>query len=602
MGNLICRSTTFSGIVFLGALTVPFNGVVAQEEEFIDEIIVTGSRIGTTDVTSMNPVTILSEADFKISGNNTLEDFLQNVPSVGQADFGSTANNSNPGLATASLRGLGPFRTLVLIDGLRPASASTNGFVDLNVIPAAMVDRIEVLRDGASTIYGSDAIGGVINVITKKSFEGAAIDLQFDTTSESDGNQYNLSMVIGGGTDRGHYMLGAQVTDREQILQGDRDFSASALGEDVDANGNVVLVPIGSPTTYPAHIFPMAGPEANSDWIVDNGTGQSRAFTNADTFNYAAHAIMVTPQKVISAFGSGYHDLIEDGGFTSMTAALSANFSNRESNQLLAPVGTFWGPLVPADNPYNPFGNDLCAADPNCSTPQGVYIARRLGETRGRTFSQDVTAWRISAGFEGELSNGWSWQGSYTYGDWNEADHDDGLANQPRVDTLLDPALCAADPECPGVWNPFATDTLTTAMQAYALVNPNTIQRSTLTTWQANMQGDFGGWELPGGLVEWGLGFEHRTEEATSFPDGAALLGQIFFVVGEVTEGAYKVDEFYGEVRFPLLADAAFAEELNLDISGRWSDYDFLASSDTVFKVGADWAPVNAVRFRSTYA
>jgi iron complex outermembrane receptor protein len=116
------------------------------------------------------------------------------------------------------------------------------------------------------------------------------------------------------------------------------------------------------------------------------------------------------------------------------------------------------------------------------------------------------------------------------------------------------------------------------------------------------MQGDFGGWELPGGLVEWGAGFEHRSEKSTSLPDGAALLGQIFFVVGEVTQGAYKVDEFYGEVRFPLLADAAFAKELNLDISGRWSDYDFLASSDTNLKVGMDWAPVSAIRFRSTYA
>ena len=598
MRKLICRSTTFSGIVFLGALIVPFSVAVAQEQEVLEEITVTGSRIGTTDVTSMNPITTLSEEDFKVSGNNTLEDFLQNVPSVGQADFGSSVNNGNPGLASVSLRGLGPVRTLVLIDGQRPAAAATNGFVDLNVIPSAMVERIEVLRDGASTIYGSDAVGGVINVITKKNFEGAAIDLQWDTTSESDGDQYNLSMVIGGGSDRGHYMVGAQVTDREQILQGDRAFSASALGEELDANGNVVVVPIGSGTAYPAQIFPLVDGGA---WVVDAGTGQARPFTSADTFNFAASSIMVTPQKVISAFGSGYYDLIEDGGFTSLTATMSANFSNRESNQLLAPVGTFWQPTVPATNPDNPFGDALCAANPNCTTPQGVIIARRLRETLGRGFSQDVASWRISAGFEGAFSNEWTWQLNYTYGHWSDAQADIGRANE-RVETLLDPAVCAADPECPGVWNPFAIDTLTPEMQAFSLVNPNTIERSTLTVWQANLQGDFGGWELPGGLVEWGLGFEHRTEEATSFPDGAALLGQIFFVTGELTQGAYKVDEFYGEVRFPLLAGATFAEELNLDISGRWSDYDRLTSSDTVFKVGLDWAPVNAVRFRSTFA
>lgn len=601
MRNLICRSTAFSGIVFLGAFIVPFSGAMAQDQEVVEEIVVIGSRIATTDVTSMNPITTLSESDYKISGYNTLEDFLQNVPSIGQGDFGSSVNNGNPGYASASLRGLGPTRTLILIDGQRPAPAGVNGFVDLNVIPAAMVDRIEVLRDGASTVYGSDAIGGVINIITKKNFEGAAFDLQFDQTSEGDGNQYNLSLVIGGGADRGHYMLGAQVTDREQILQGDRAFSAAPLGEDVDANGNVFVEPIGSGTTYPAHIFPTTGPEALNDWIVDAGTGQSRAFTNADTFNYASSSIMVTPQRIFSGFGSGSYDLVQEGGFSTVTASLSANFSNRESNQLMAPVGTFWGPLVPADNPYNPFGNDLCAADPNCTTPQGVYIARRLRETPGRAFTQDVTAWQIVAGLEGELSNDWSWQVSYNYGDWNDAQHDEGRGN-PRINTLLDPTACAADPECPGIWNPFATDTLTQEFQDYALVNPNEFQRSTLTVSQANIQGDFGGWELPGGVVLWGAGFEHRTEKAIIFPDGAALLDQIYYVTGEVTKGDYAVDELYAEVRLPFLSDAPLAEELNFDLSVRWSDYDFLSSSDINAKFGVNWAPINAIRFRSTYA
>ncbi len=622
MRNLICRSTTVSGIVFLAAFIVPFSVAVAQEQEVFEEITVTGSRIGTTDVTSMNPITTLSEEQFKVSGNNTLEDFLQNVPSMGQGDFGSSVNNGNPGLASVSLRGLGPVRTLVLIDGQRPAAAATNGFVDLNMIPAAMVERIEVLRDGASTIYGSDAIGGVVNIITKKNFEGVTIDLQLDTTSESDGDQYNLSMVIGGGSDRGHFMLGAQVTDRELIRQGDRAFSAVPLGESI-INGVNTVGPTGSGTAYPGRfagtaicgtdpvtMLPIPCPEAAAGvaWVVDAGTGQARTFVSVgspgiepDSFNFAEASIMVTPQKIISGFGSGYYDLIEEGGFTSLTAQMSANFSNRRSNQLLAPVGTFQQPIVPATNPFNPFGNALCAAEPNCTTPQGVALSRRLRETAGREFFQDVTSWRISTGFEGVFSNEWTWDVSYTYGHWSDAQADKGRQNL-RIENLLDPAACAADPECPGVWNPFAIDTLTPEMILYGTVNPNTIERSTLTVSQANLQGDFGGWELPGGLVQWGVGFEHRTEEATSFPDAAAALGQIFFVVGELTQAEYKVDEFYGEVRLPILSGAAFAEELNLDISGRWSDYDRLASSDTVFKVGVDWAPVNAIRFRGTFA
>jgi iron complex outermembrane receptor protein len=611
MRRTILGSTTFSGLVLLTALAVPFSTALAQDEA-LEEITVTGSRIGTSDMTSISPMTSLSEEDLRLSGHSTLEDFLQNVPSVGQGDFGSTVNNGNPGLASVSLRGLGPTRTLVLVDGNRLAAAGTNGFVDLNVVPSAMVERIEVLRDGASTIYGSDAIGGVINIITKKNFEGAAIDFQMDQTSEGDGNMYSASLVIGGGNDRGNVMVGAQVTDRELIRQGDRGFSASALGEEIDpVTGNINIVPFGSGTAYPGHLFgtatcgvdpvtgaPISCPETalSSGWVVDAGTGLARPFTSSDSFNFAASSIMVTPQKVISAFGSGSYDLIEDGGVTSVSANVSANFANRQSKQLLAPVGTFWGPVVPATNPNNPFGNALCASDPNCSQPQGVVVTRRLRETDGRGFNQDVNSWRISTGLEGVMANEWTWQANYTYAHWSDAQADEGRINTPRGDALLDPALCAADTACPGVWNPFAIDTLTPEMMAYALVNPNTIENSTMTVAQLNVQGDFGGWELPGGLVEWGLGFEHRTEDATSFPDAAALLGQILFVVGEVTTGAYKVDEVYAEVRLPLL------DSVNIDLSARSSDYDFVPDKSTVGKFGIDWAPLDAVRFRATYA
>ena len=129
--------------------------------------------------------------DLNVSGNLTLENFIQDMPAVNGADYGAGVNNGNPGVATVSLRGLGPNRTLTLVNGKRFSSQSVNGFVDLNTIPTAIVERIEVLRDGASTVYGSDAIAGVVNIITKKNFEGVDIDFGYDVTDENDGDQYN---------------------------------------------------------------------------------------------------------------------------------------------------------------------------------------------------------------------------------------------------------------------------------------------------------------------------------------------------------------------------------------------------------------------------
>jgi iron complex outermembrane recepter protein len=140
-------------------------------------------------------------------------------------------NNGNPGLATVSLRGLGPNRTLVLVNGKRPAAAATDGYVDLNMIPTSIIERVEVLRDGASTVYGSDAIAGVVNIITKKNFEGVDIDFGYDVTDENDGDLTNFAMTFGSTFDRGNFVLSAQMFKREEIGQGSRGFSACPLFE-----------------------------------------------------------------------------------------------------------------------------------------------------------------------------------------------------------------------------------------------------------------------------------------------------------------------------------------------------------------------------------
>jgi iron complex outermembrane receptor protein len=553
----------------------------AEAEGALEEVVVTGSRIASrSDVTSATPVSVFGAEDIDAAGNATLEGFIQAQPFVTGGFLSSRVNNGNPGLATVSLRGLGSGRTLVLVDGHRLPPSTTGASVDFNLIPVGAVERIEVLRDGASSTYGSDAIAGVINVITKKNFDGVDLRWQYDITDEGDGDINRFSMLTGNSSDRGSATFGVEYTERKAIWQKDRDFSACPLGE---SGGEIRC--IGSGTSYPARVLTSQGAQ-----VIDATTGQPRPFTNDDTFNYAAVSYMVTPNEVFSIWGDGHYDLIQEGGFSSVTIFTNALFSNRKSQQQMAPVGTFWGPVVPTTHPDNVWGED-------------VVITRRLAEVEtGRFFTQDVSAFRVIAGLEGAFANDWTWSVSYNYGRGVDTRVIEGQINQPRVDNILDPALCAADPACPKLWNPFITDSLDDELRGYALVTHSPVGRREMKVAQALVSGDFGGLELPGGPIQWVAGAETRRENAEFIPDGAAFLGQIYFVAGDRTQGKVKVDEYFGEINLPILSGLPFADLLALNLSTRYSDYGGAIGSDTNSKGTIEWAPIPSLRFRATYA
>jgi len=577
-----------------GVATISTAPIVSAQDQLVEEVVVTGSRIRRSDATSISPLSILSEADLLASGDLTLERFLQDMPSATGGDFGQGVNNGNPGRASLSLRGLGPNRTLVLVNGKRPAAAATDGYVDLNMIPSALVERVEVLRDGASTVYGSDAIAGVVNIITKKNFEGVDIDFGYDITSENDGELDNFAITFGSTFDRGNFVLGAQVFKREAIGQGDRSFSACPLFE----QGTNILCG-GSPTTTPARFTPQI--DSVGAQVVDGGV--SRAYNEAtDGYNYAAVSYLQTPQNVYSAYAATNYELFDSGPLGVVNSNLELSYSNRESDQLLAAVGTFWSPLVPASHPNNPFGDALCATNPQCTTPQSVAVSRRLTESGGRGFSQDVNTWRISLGLDGQLDNGISWDVSYNLAKWEDSQRDYGRAVRPQIEEMLDPALCAASSAgCPGVWNPFISNSMTAEQQRFGFVGVNTKEESTMKVFQANVTGDMA-FELPGGNIGWALGYENRREDAASNPDGGAAIGAIYATPGETTAGRYEIDEVYGELVLPILSGAPMAETLTVELSARYSDVDFLSNSDTVYKIAAEWAPISDVRFRATYS
>ncbi|WP_346839038.1 TonB-dependent receptor [Microbulbifer sp. SAOS-129_SWC] len=589
-------SRAIKSAIATAAISTSFATVsFAQQSQQVEEVVVTGSRIQrTTDATSATPISVFDAAALEKSGNTTLENFLQEIPSVTGGQLGSSVNNGNPGLATVSLRGLGASRTLVLVDGRRMVSAgTTTGTVDLNTIPTSIIERVEVLRDGASTIYGSDAIAGVINIITKKDFEGAEVNFYAGTSTHNDGQEYSASMTLGTGNDNGHVVVNAEYSKRTDVFQSERRFSECPLYE----SGDSVLCG-GSPTTSPARFTRPDFDNGANNWIVDPDTGQVRIYdASTDSYNYAAASYLITPQEVFTMYGYGDYQIADFKDVTTLDAFGELTFANRRSDQLLAPEGTFWGPTIPANQPYNPVGED-------------VSIGRRITETGGRAFFQDVNTWRGVAGLKGEWCNGWTWDVSYNYARWVDPQIEKGRANQPRFDTLLgavdsngNPTStpCADDAECPGLWNPFQNGTLNQAQIDYATVTNSPVEKSTLREVQANMSGDFGGYAMTSEPFKWAAGYEFRSESAEVTADGAAELGQIYFVTGNSWGGSYNVDEFYGEVRLPFMEGESWADTLAAEASFRYSDYDTIGS-DTTWAAVLDYAPIEQVRFRGTWS
>lgn len=214
------------------ATTGLFSSVAfAADEQKVERIEVTGSRIQRQDMESASPVTIISAEAIRAEGFTSVDQLLQAQTSMAGAALGSSSNNGSDGVAQVDLRGMGSQRTLVLLNGRRMVNSGSgaDSSVDLNSIPVSMISRVEILKDGASAVYGSDAIAGVVNIITKKDFEGFQLDLNGSTTSESDGETGEISGLYGFNTDGGNYTIGAAYSKRESVIQSDRSWGQSLV-------------------------------------------------------------------------------------------------------------------------------------------------------------------------------------------------------------------------------------------------------------------------------------------------------------------------------------------------------------------------------------
>ena len=578
----------------------------------LDRIEVTGSRIKRADIESASPVFVIQREEIERTGLTSIGDLLQDLPIAGAA-LNTQFNNGGNGETRLDLRNLGSNRLLVLLNGRRFVTG-LGGFVDLNNIPVAVIKRVEILKDGASAIYGSDAISGVVNIITRDDFEGMQANAYFGQfEGENDGEIQSYDFSIGTTSDRGSVFFSASYVKNESVLAGDRRISdepqfgtGNAFGSFGTPQGAFFASVLGAPTLTTDPGADVASLGAAAFRPADYSAGSPG--DGADRFNFAPDNYLLTPQERTNIFTQGTYDVTDD-----IRLAVEASFNNRSSNQLLAPTPLFLGLVgsnlaanvgVGANNPFNPFGVELAASS--------WLLGRRLIEAGPRIFNQEVDSYRFSVGLEGSFEafdRYFDWDTNYTYGDIRLASTDVGQINVQRVQQALSDG-CVTDPNCeplnvfggiPGNPNPSAGDpgSITQAMVDFITFTAQETGGNQLRNYTANLTGEL--FEMPAGPLGFAAGYEYRQTEGFDQPDPLVASGITSGNARQPTSGSLTVNEFYVELAVPILSGVTGAERLDLSVAGRWSDYDTFGST-TNGKLGIEWQPIDDLLLRATFS
>ncbi|MFT6991437.1 MAG: outer membrane receptor protein involved in Fe transport, partial [Paraglaciecola sp.] len=414
------------------------------DEEAIEEISITGSRIRSGREAPSIPVDVVSADQIKLSGFQNVEEVLNNMPQFVPSRTASTNSTANPtatGAATLDLRGLGATRSLVLVNGRRYTFFDSSQTTDINSIPASLIKRVEVVTGGASAVYGSDAVAGVVNFVLKDDFEGVELRSQFNQTTEGDGNVTDFTLTLGGNfaDNKGNAVIALNYLDREPILTTDRGFSSSVLTDGNDANGNRALVPGGSSfvpngrfTGLPSSTAAIAAipgldtalAAAGLSGIDNNGfipdaTGMNvRPFTRPnDLYNYALDNFLRIPQERYNITMLADYDISDDAKIY-----LEGAYSHNQTTTGFAPA--FINEVLPVEvnNPYisSQLSDVLQLIDANevgagaNDGLVGLGIRRRLVETGARRNRDTRNAFRALIGVDGTIKD-YDYNAYYSY-------------------------------------------------------------------------------------------------------------------------------------------------------------------------------------------
>ncbi|MDO6508405.1 TonB-dependent receptor [Colwellia sp. 4_MG-2023] len=554
------------------AMLVAFNcnqSYAEVQNDGIEKMTVTGSHIKRADLETASPLSVITAEQIALSGIVNVEDLLQRMSfSAGVAGNATNAYWTSGGYGTAqvNLRGMGIKRTLVLLNGRRMVNGGTgaNSSADLNTIPTGIIKRIEILKDGASAIYGADAVAGVVNIITKDDIDGVTFMAKAGASDEGDGEHQEFNLNIGSTFDRGNFILSANYVNTEAVRQSDRIDCAKE--EIVHDDGTSELSCFGSSTTEGGRALLADGQSVqfNQDTQGD-GNAYEAYDSQKHAFTWIPYLNAVSPSQRLNLAATVNYQLTEQ-----VNLFTEAMYSNRQSEQIVTPR-SLSSIYVSKDFDYNPTGQDL------------ELTNRRNTEFGAPFFFQETNTIRLVLGLNGEFSNNWHWDTAYNY---SRNTGNDGwtfdLDSAKAADTLNED-VCSyeegASIPC-GDW--FGVDELSQEVIDYVKYRREGNGGNEMRSFTFNLGGDLT--ELPAGTLAFATGIEHRYESGWRNPDSTVLSNG-----GEDTiDGDFNVTEAFVEFSIPLLSDLPLMKSLHAEVASRYADYSTFGDK-TTYKLGLTW-------------
>jgi outer membrane receptor protein involved in Fe transport len=616
------------------------------QQDSDDAIVVTGSRLVRPELDAPSPVTTVDSETFDLTGTVTVESLLNELPQIIPGNTRVSNNQGGEDFSTLDLRGLGPNRTLILVDGERVPSSSSSGVVDIGTIPAGLIERVDVVTGGASAVYGSDAIAGVVNFILKDNYEGLELSSQYGISDHGDGASFNVQGLLGGnfGDDRGNMTLFASYYTRDAVGQGDRNLFRNAavtlrgpdgrrfVADHLTVGPDDTIIGAGGSATPPwgwvaedaanpfsglsailPGTFGAGNTDTNCDGVggaaVDSGNlsfdsegnltprnasglcNFADRSTGSSRYNFNPVNYLVTPYKRYGVAGTARYDISD-----SIRLKVIANYVDTTQEVNLAPTPAT-GITVPFDSPLIPA--DLAAALATRADPTAPFtFNRRFSETGPRIGIFNAKTQTIRGTLSGPLAHGFNWDLTASYGKTSDTIQAKGNINFTAVQNGLNGCPPSSMPGCVPI-DIFGADTLDAAMLSFVRIDTQETRAFDQVRISGNITGNLV--DLPAGPVGIAIGAEARTDRGKVIVDDAQRQGNIYgFNAVQNQDGKVNVKELYGEVRVPILADLPFVHEFSVEAGARFSDY---TSAGGLFnwKAGVQFAPTDWLKFRGIY-
>jgi iron complex outermembrane recepter protein len=637
-----------------------------SEPDALSEVVVTGSRIPQPNTGAISPIQTVSQEEFQIRGTVDVETLLNTLPSVSPGETQFSNGNAQTGIATVDLRGFGPNRTLVLIDGRRmPPGDAQEPVADLNLIPSTLIQRVDVLTGGAASVYGSDAIAGVVNFVMKHDFQGVQIDAQYGFAQHDNNNaaadailsdagltaprgntiqgrNTHVTLTFGSklADDRGSVEGYLSYVDLKPVLQrayDTEDCVVASTFNNVGANGHFCLG--SSNSAYGNFQGNFYGAEnAAGNWVPSNTLNPvlQTLSNNPQATNFidyqnmppgaASRAYNFAPQQYLERPDTRYQ-----GGFfaefainSHVKAYSDLMFEQDSATAQLAPGGLFVdnGPInqINCANPLMTAGQQQALCGPNAGNASALSDLFSIGyrlQNQPRDYLFVHHAFKMDAGIRGNIDDTWSYDVYAQYGRADSSARTTGAASLSKIANALDAipdgsggAMCAnAAARAAGcvplnIFQPLSAG-ITPQQFSYIEEDGTISGYTTEEVFSANIVGKLGAYGIKSPWTENGLGLaigsEYRGDHLNDAPDAAITSGDLGVGGVPSVEGSTNVKEMYGELSVPVVADRLFMKNITVDASYRWSDYNLSGSSST-YKFGVNWAVTNDFRVRGAYA